>query len=93
MFQAIILYLVTRAYRTTMEPVQKPRNRLANPQGEISMVPCTLCTVAYYNLPVDDLLHAGDEHLHALQTEPLLRRPLLCQEILKSSRPRDPETD
>ena len=33
------------------------------------------------------LLHAGNEHLHALQSEPLLRRPLLGEESLKPDGP------
>ena len=32
---------------------------------------------------VNDLLHAGDQHLDTLQPEPLLAGPLLSQEVLK----------
>ena len=32
---------------------------------------------------VNDLLHAGDQHLDTLQPEPLLPGPLLRQEVLK----------
>ena len=32
---------------------------------------------------VNDLLHAGDQHLDTLQPEPLLPGPLLRKEVLK----------
>ena len=35
---------------------------------------------------VDDLLQRRDEHLAALQTEALLRRPLLGEELLEARR-------
>ena len=39
---------------------------------------------------VDELLDGGDEDLAALQAEPLLRRPLLRQELLEVRRPDQP---
>ena len=34
-----------------------------------------------------DLLHARNQHLHTLQTKPLLRSPLLSKEGLKADGP------
>ena len=38
---------------------------------------------------VDDVLHARDHHLHALESEPLLGAVLLGQEVLEPGRSRD----
>ena len=42
------------------------------------------------DFPVNDLLHAGNQHLDSLQSEPLLSGPLLGQEVLEADGSRDP---